>query len=196
MQRVKLLVFCIGMSVLMFQTGCEGEYYPRPKGYNRIELPAHEYTLLKEEHPYVFEHSSHADIVPHKSANTEPHWIDIKYPDLHASVELTYKPLGDGEKKIEELIVDSHKLKSKHNIKAYAIDESVIQTPKGHTAVIFELEGEVPSQFQFFVTDSTKHFLRGALYFPVATKNDSLAPVIEYVKKDMVHILNTLEWRD
>ena len=77
-----------------------------------------------------------------------------------------------------------------------AIEESEIRTPTGDVASVFELEGEVPSQFQFYVTDSTKHFLRGALYFRTATQNDSLAPVIEYVKKDIIHLLNTLKWKE
>ena len=62
-------------------------------------------------------------------------------------------------------------------------------------ASVTELEGEVPSQFQFHITDSTDHFLRGALYFKTATKNDSLAPAIEFLKSDIIHLLNTLEWK-
>ena len=80
-------------------------------------------------------------------------------------------------------------------IKAYAIEESVVRTPMGKTAVIAELEGEVPSQFQFFITDSTDNFIRGALYFRTSTKNDSLAPAIEYMKIDAMHLINTLEWK-
>ena len=80
-------------------------------------------------------------------------------------------------------------------MKAYAIDESIISLDNGSKATIMELSGEVPSPFQFHVTDSLNHFLRGALYFKTATKNDSLAPVINYVKKDILHMMNTLEWK-
>jgi gliding motility-associated lipoprotein GldD len=79
-------------------------------------------------------------------------------------------------------------------IKASGVEESVIKTPSGKTASIYELEGEVPSQFQFYISDSSKHFMRGALYFRTATKNDSLAPVIEFIKKDIIHMLNTTKW--
>jgi gliding motility-associated lipoprotein GldD len=96
---------------------------------------------------------------------------------------------------LNDLVEDARKLTGKHQIKAYAIEEAEIKTPTGDVASVFELEGEVPSQFQFYVTDSTKHFLRGALYFRTATQNDSLAPVIEFVKKDIVHLLNTLKWQ-
>ena len=69
-------------------------------------------------------------------------------------------------------------------------------TPEGYTGVVAELSGEVPTQFQFFVTDSTDHFLRGALYFNTAMKNDSLAPVIEYIKVDMAHLMNSVKFLD
>ena len=89
---------------------------------------------------------------------------------------------------------DAYTLTAKHQIKAYAINEVISVTPSGKTAVIAELEGEVPSQFQFTITDSTTNFLRGALYFNTKVQNDSLAPAIEYMKRDMMHIINTLEW--
>ncbi len=90
----------------------------------------------------------------------------------------------------------AYKLTSKHQVKAYAIDEAVIKTKTGKTAVIAELSGEVPSQYQFFTTDSINHFLRGALYFNTATQNDSLAPVIQFVQKDIIRLLNTLQWQE
>ena len=79
---------------------------------------------------------------------------------------------------------------------AYGIEEGILVTPQGYTGVVAELEGEVPTQFQFFVTDSTQHFLRGALYFNTAMKNDSLAPVIEYIKADMAHLMNSVKFLD
>ena len=91
-------------------------------------------------------------------------------------------------------INESYKLTNKHNKKASSIKETHIKTTNGLNAIIIDLKGEVPTQFQFITTDSVNHFLRGALYFQVATKNDSLAPIIEYIKKDMIHLLNTLEW--
>ena len=84
---------------------------------------------------------------------------------------------------------------TKHQVKATAIDERILKMPSGMRASVFELQGEVPSQFQFYTTDSTRHFLRGALYFRTATANDSLAPVIEYVKQDMLRMINTLRYK-
>jgi gliding motility-associated lipoprotein GldD len=81
-------------------------------------------------------------------------------------------------------------------VKAYGIEEAILLTPEGYTGVVAELTGEVPTQFQFFVTDSTKNFLRGALYFNTAMKNDSLSPVIEFIKKDMAHLMNSVKFVD
>lgn len=175
---------------------CNEEYTPKRKGYNRIDLPAQTYQPLQEKHPYTFEYSQHAKIRPDSSSIAQPHWINIIYPSLGANVQLTYKSINNSDKMLNALIEDARKLTAKHQIKAYAIEETEIRTPQGDVASVFELEGEVPSQFQFYVTDSTEHFLRGALYFRTATQNDSLAPVIDFVKRDIVHLLNTLEWKN
>jgi gliding motility-associated lipoprotein GldD len=189
-----IFIACCGIGLL---TSCEEEtYVPKPKGYNRIDLPKPAYIPLQEKHPYFFEYSAHAQILKDTFDISEPHWIYVYYPQLKANVQITYKSINQDPKKFQEYINDSYKLTSKHQIKASSIEETVVKTPTGKTANIFELEGEVPSQFQFYVSDSTTHFFRGALYFRVATKNDSLAPVIEYVKSDVLHMLNTLEWRE
>jgi len=126
----------------------------------------------------------------------EPYWIDLFYPDMVANVQITYKPVKGSQKLLEEYLNDAYKLTSKHQIKAYSIDESFLITPSGKRVVLAELSGEVPSQFQFYLTDSVHHFLRGALYFRTSQKNDSLAPAINYIKIDIIHMLNTLRWAD
>ncbi|MBC3540469.1 gliding motility lipoprotein GldD [Rufibacter sediminis] len=178
----------------LFLVGCAEDYTPKPKGFNRIDLPEAKYITLQEQHPYTFEHSIYAKILRDSSRIAEPHWIDIYYPRFKANIQITYKNFNQDPKMFNGLVEDARKLTSRHQIKAYAIEESQIKTPTGITASVFELEGEVPSQFQFYLTDSSKHFFRGALYFRTATSNDSLAPVIEYLKKDAVHLLNTLHW--
>lgn len=199
--RKSLFLFS-SLAILFFSlSACEKTYVPKPKGYHKIDLPEHDYKVLEEKHPYKFEYSKSAEVKKHVSSITEPHWIDIYYPAFRATVQLTYKDLSKEkfesakEKFLNELVNDSYKLTSKHQIKAYAIDEAVVKTPLGKTVTIFELEGDVPSQFQFYMSDSSKHFLRGALYFRTATKNDSLKPIIEYIKIDVMHMINTLEWQ-
>lgn len=192
----KILLLITALAIALSSCGGSTDYVPKPRGYNRIDLPEAMYVSLPDTFPYDFDYSSYARILPDTSWIAEPYWINIYYPKLDANVQLTYKPLDGSEKKLKEHLRDAYKLTSKHQIKASAIEESVIKTPSGKTAVVEELSGEVPSQFQFFITDSTRHFLRGALYFRTATQNDSLEPVIEYVKKDMIHMLNTLEWKE
>ena len=176
--------------------GCESEYSPKPKGYNKIDLPIPEYVSLVDTLPYQFEYSKHARITGDSSWIAERYWIDLTYPDLGATVQVTYKPVKNDQKILREYLKDSYDLTAKHNVKAYAIDEAIVNLKNGHVATIMELSGEVPSQFQFHVTDSSNHFLRGALYFKTATKNDSLAPVISYVKNDILFMLNSLKWND
>ncbi|HVD96751.1 MAG TPA: gliding motility lipoprotein GldD [Cytophagaceae bacterium] len=183
------------LPLMLFLISCSEDYLPKPKGYNRIDLPPHNYQLLTEDHPYIFEYSKNAVIKKDVSMIAEPHWIDVYYPEFQAYIQLTYKPLQGKGKTFDEHVDDSHKLAGKHNVKAYSIEEGQVRTPKGYNATIFELTGEVPSQFQFYVTDSTKHFLRGAIYFQTATKNDSLAPVIEYLKYDAMHLVNSVDWK-
>jgi gliding motility-associated lipoprotein GldD len=189
------LLFSLFSLAFLF-TGCENEYTPKPKGYNRIDLPKAKYQQLTEKHPYTFEYSAYAKILRDSSRLSEPHWINVYYPAHKANVQFTYKSLNNDPKVFNSLVEDARKLTSKHQIKAYSIEEAELKTPNGLTAFVFELSGEVPSQFQFYVSDSSQHFLRGALYFRTATANDSLAPVIEYIKKDVVHMINTLKWTD
>ena len=182
-------------SLLLLACGGEEAYLPKPKGYHRIELPKHSYIALDSTLPYTFEYSKYAKVLPDESFMTEPYWIEILYPDFEAKLTITYKEVKNNFDSLVELSNDSHRLTTKHNVKATSIEDYVTVTPQGITAVVFELEGDVPSQFQYYATDSTENFFRAALYFPTATKNDSLKPVIEYVKVDMMHMLNTLEWK-
>ncbi|MGB3616678.1 MAG: gliding motility lipoprotein GldD [Catalinimonas sp.] len=175
---------------------CQSDYAPKPKGFNRIDLPEPAYQPLELERPYAFEYSRHAEASDDTSGLSERDWLNITYPQFGARLSLTYKDLHGDPNRLVSLTEDARKLTSKHQIKAYAIEEMVLKTRTGDPAYVFELEGEVPSQFQFYTTDSTDHFLRGALYFRTASANDSLAPVIEYIKNDIVHLLNTLAWKE
>ncbi len=184
------------IALLLSIAACTTDYVPKPKGYNRVDLPEHSYVSLPDTLPYDFEYSVHATIHPDSSVNADRYWLNIHYPDFVADIQLTYKPVNQSEERLETLLEDSYQLTANHQIRASSIDENVLGTPSGKRALIAELSGEVPSQFQFYITDSTDHFLRGALYFRTATQNDSLAPIIEFIKIDMIHLLNTLEWEN
>lgn len=174
---------------------CSSDYQPKPKGYNRLILPKEEYQLLPDTLPYTFEYSKHAKLLRDTSWISERHWVEIYYPELKANIHITYKKVMGKEAVLKELLNDAYNLTSKQQIKANAIDEVITKTPSGKTAVIAEIAGEVPSQFQFTMTDSSRNFLRGALYFNTKVQNDSLAPAIEFMKKETMHLINTLQWK-
>lgn len=188
------LVCLFVMAVLI--TSCQRDYTPKPIGYNRLYLPEPTYQPLPDTLPYWFEYSRHATLLEDTSFISEPDWVEVYYPLMKATVHITYKSVNNNPQLLKEFVDDSYRLTAKHQIKAYSIDEALVTTPSGKTAVIEEIEGEVPSQFQFTITDSTENFMRGALYFNTKVQNDSLAPAIEYVKKDIIHMINTLEWNN
>ena len=177
-----------------FLFSCESDYLPKPKGYNRINLPEAAYLTLPDTFPYTFQYSKHARLLKDTSWISERYWINLFYPEMDANIQITYKPITDSI--LREYLDDSYRLTSQHNVKAYSINESILELPSGSFASLTELEGEVPTQAQFHVSDSIDHFLRGALYFKTATKNDSLAPVVTFLKKDIIQLLMTLDWKE
>lgn len=184
-----------GLCCVFLFFACGTEYTPKPKGYNRLDLPEHSYQGLPDTLPYYFEYSKHAQLLKDTSYISNKDWVEIYYPALLANIHITYVSLEDGVD-LKQLVEDAYFLTSKHQIKASAIHDNILVTPSGKTVSIAELEGDVPSQFQFYTTDSVKHFFRGALYFNTKVQNDSLAPAIEYVKLDIMNLLNTLDWRE
>lgn len=198
MTRTQLLLLSLS-SLFLAACGSSSEnadYVPKPKGYPRIDLPTPRYTPLAPGHPYQFEVNQLARVLPDTFARAEPDWIFVYYPTLKATVQLTYKPVNNDVDRLRGLLADAYKLAAKHNVKAYSIQQQKVKLKNGVGASLITLDGEVPSQFQFVTTDSTRNFLRGALYFDTATANDSLAPIINYVRADMMQMLNTLTWRN
>jgi gliding motility-associated lipoprotein GldD len=190
-RTIFILIFAYGLACF----SCTRDHIPKPLGFNRLVLPDAAYRPLPDSLPYFFEYSQHAKLLRDTSSISEKNWIEIYYPPLRANIHVTYKAINNDQKLLREYLDDAYTLTAKHQIKAYAINELISKTPSGKTAVIAELEGEVPSQFQVTITDSTKNFLRAALYFNTQVDNDSLQPAIEYMKKDMMHLINTLEWK-
>jgi len=192
-----LFVGLLGLTACSYSSTSttDADYIPKPKGYPRIDLPPHRYVSIAPEHPYQFEVNRIARVLPDTFARAEPDWIFVDYPTFHATIQLTYKPVLNDPARLRGLLQDSYKLVGKHKIKATEIREQIQKLPSGLWANVIDLQGEVPSQVQFMTTDTAAHCLRGALYFNTATANDSLAPVIQYIRQDMQHMLQTLKWR-
>lgn len=200
-KTIKALVgVMVLMGMLTVLQGCEEPVYtPKPKGYFRIELPEKAYQRFADSKcPYSFEFPVYSKVERHNTFFGEDIsdscWLDIVIPELTGEIHLSYKDISK-DNTLEKLIEDAHKMAYKHTVRADYIDESVINTPNGLGGMLYELGGNAASNIQFYVTDSTSHFLRGSLYFGASPNQDSLAPVIKFVRADMVHLIETLRWQ-
>ncbi len=175
-------------------SACNEDYTPKPRGFIRIDLPEPAYQPIITDCPYTFETAIYAMFLPDLRTQSDPCWFNIEYPDYKATVYFSYKPIHDN---LAEYLEDSRALTNKHITKASGIDEAlIIKSDSRVFGTIYSIEGsETASPLQFHLTDSTDHFLRGALYFKVAPNNDSLAPVIDLIKGDMLHLIETLSWK-
>ena len=183
-QRVN---FFIAWFILVFS--CNQGYKPKPKGYNQIQFPEKKFEQITVSNKYSFKKNTQAN---HKIDN-ERFWVTLKYEKLKAEILITHKEILKN-KELDEFIQESYKLIGRHQIKAESIIEKRVVTPKKKHAVLFEINGEVASPYQFITTDSSKNFLRAALYLDNPVANDSIMPIVEYLKNDVNHILNTLVW--
>ncbi len=180
--------------------GCKERYTPKPHGYFRIEFPAKSYHLLpKTNFPYHFEMPDYSKITPDKRNPDQPFWINISVPANRAEVHISYYNIAaHGQKKrakLAELMEESRRLAYKHSIKADAIEEQVFMNPaKNVYGIIYRIKGNAASPFQFFLTDSTTNFLRGAFYIREVPNIDSLQPVIDFFEPDIVHLIETTTW--
>ncbi|MGI8893490.1 MAG: gliding motility lipoprotein GldD [Bacteroidia bacterium] len=188
-----LTLFIIS-GIIFFLLSCDGDYTPKPRGYFRIEVPDKSYAAYEPaECPYTFEVPTYTIVEIYDGKFSEPCWINIKYPQLSAEINISYKAVKDD---LPKYLEDSRTLAYKHTVRAEAINEKLIETEHPDVnGIYYELEGNTASAVQFFVTDSTRHFLRGSLYFNVAPQRDSLDPVIDFIKEDIVHLINTLQWK-
>lgn len=173
-------------------SGCKRKYTPKPRGYFRIDLPKKEYIRLNDSFPYSFEYPTCAVIKKDHSRLTEKYWINIVYPDIKGTIHISYKRVHNN---IAQLTEDTRELAYKHSIKADAINETMFMKPEKKVyGILYEIEGNAASSVQFFLTDSTKNYLRGALYFDSEPNKDSLAPVINFIKKDIKVLMESFEW--
>ena len=169
-----------------------GEYSPKPKAYPRIDLPSEKYQKLDSDCPFVFDYNLNS-VVQFPNSIKNPCWLNIDYPFLKGRLHLSYKIIEDD---LNSLLEDSRALVYKHTVKASAINESeLIDSSKNVYARVYELEGNAASSVQFYATDGTKHFMRGAFYFNAKTNADSLRPAILYIRDDVRHLIETLNWK-
>lgn len=170
---------------------CEEDVQPKPKGFLALQYPAPEYHRVYMDCPFSFEKNNIADITPAREAHRC--WFNLKYPELNGTIFLTYKPVHNNLKK---LLLDAQKLPLEHTIKASGI-ESETYTNEFHKVYgnFYEVMGNAASQAQFYVTDSSNHFLTGSVYFDVRPNYDSIVPAANYLIKDIRHLMESIRWR-
>lgn len=196
---------------------CNSTFTPKKKGYYKIDFPEKKYITFNEPgYPYTFEYPAYANIAKDSayfdSASINPFWINIVFPAFNGKIFISYKNIGGtsdykvkikgggyrdsiGRNDFEKMVNDSYNLTYKNDIKAYSIQDSLMHTPNHITGIFFHLSGNVATAYQFFLSDTLHHFLRGALYFDATPNEDSLRPVNAFLQQDMKHIINTLKWR-
>ncbi len=169
-------------------------YTPKPKAYLRINFPEKKYTSYNSLCPYTFEIPVYAVVERDANSSAEPCWINIKYPQFRAQLHVSYKQVNNN---LSKFLEDSRELAVRHQIKASGLEQQVILRDTARVfGMMYDISGNTASSVQFYVTDSTKHFLRGSLYFNSAPNIDSMKIVIDFLKKDLFYMIQTFSWKD
>ncbi len=195
---------------------CNSAYSPKPRGYFKIGFPERAYRKFNNpEFPYSFEYPVYAAVIRDTTFFEEkpenPFWLNIDFPSFNGKIYISYNIIGGkakfkvkrkegyvdsvGVNTFERLIKGSYELTFKHSYKASSIEDSVFRTRNGIEGIYFRLGGNTATSNQFLLTDSVKHFLRGALYFDATPNEDSLGIVNEFLQQDMNHLINTFQWK-
>ena len=181
--------------------GCRPTTFtPKPRGYARVEFPAHEYQKFSDpDFPYSFEYPVYGRIVKDTlffgQKPDNPYWLNIEFPSIGGIFYISYKPVTS-EEPLDKLIEDAHQMSfTAHSKRADFIEPAPFVYNDNVFGILYTVGGNAASAYQFIATDSVKHFVRGALYFDVSPNADSLRPANEFLKKDMMHLLQTLQWK-
>ena len=190
MKKVLLFLFL----PIIILSACKNNPVPKPRGYYRIDFPKKEYRNFDTTFPFTFEYPVYAKIFRDSSSLTEPYWINIAYFPYHAQLHISYKAV---HKNLSTYLEDAHTLVNKHIPKANAISQREFINTEGKVyGLVYEIRGsDAASAYQFYLTDSTSNFVRGALYFDLVPNNDSLTPVIDFLKADIEHMITTFRWK-
>jgi gliding motility-associated lipoprotein GldD len=176
------------LTILSIFVSCNEDVLPKPKAYLSLKYPKKSYKKLELKRPYSFEFLKNTIVI-----NDAKNWLKIKYPELKASIDITYRPVSNN---LKELLTEAEKLVFKHTLKAEQIIPKDFVNPKKRVfGSLYEITGNAASQIQFHITDSTNNFLKGSLYFYAKPNYDSILPAVAYIKEDILHLVETLEWK-
>jgi gliding motility-associated lipoprotein GldD len=181
--------------------GCKEIPVPKPKGFFRINMPEHEYVTFdarktgEENLPFIFEYPAFGNLNFNKEFDNEKGWFNIEFPAFKASLYLTYRNIN---RDFDDLMEQTYKMNVKNHVsKADAISETqFISHGDKVYGILYDLKGNTATAVQFYVTDSVRHFLRGSLYFQATPNADSLQPVVNYFREDIITLIETLRWEN
>ncbi|WP_127142374.1 gliding motility lipoprotein GldD [Flagellimonas marinaquae] len=181
------IFFFIALTV--FSTSCKEEVLPKPKAMLRLEYPVANYQTADAGCVYTFDQNSLSNIKENKDCS-----LVLDYPIMKGSIYLTYKPVQGN---LDTLLVDAQKLSYEHVVKAdNIVEQPFINKEDGVYGMFYEVSGNAASQSQFYVTDSTNHFVTGSLYFYAKPNYDSILPAAMYLQNDIRKIMESLRWKD
>lgn len=173
--------------VLSLAMRCTTAAQPKPMAYLRLDYPEAKYTTTEKRGFFTFEQNTFAECTPTTASN-----FNLVYPEMKATVYLNYNQVNHN---LDSLLNDAYKLPYKHLSKAESIPERIFVNPQNKVyGTLFTVVGNAASQYQFFLTDSIDHFLVGSLYFYAKPNYDSIYPAVKYIEKDLVRLMETLQW--
>lgn len=194
--KLKSIILFQIVLFLFFSACRDNNYSPKPKAYYRIEFPKKAYQPILAPVPFSFNYPTYATLEKDLSRDAQKNWYNLHFKQFNGYLHLTYYDVS-GKGEYENMVEDARKLAFKHTIKASAIDQKVIYYPDRKVyGIYYAIEGNTASSVQFFLTDSTKHYFRGALYFNERPQYDSIAPVINFIKKDIDTLISTFRWKN
>lgn len=191
---VVLLISALLVLGAIFFVFNEPAAIPKPHGFFRIDLPEPDYVNYTSECPLAFDLSKAAKAELFRDRlSADSCWFNIYYPRLNARVHCSYMQVNG---RLDALIDDAYGFAAKHEMKASALRRTMVSDSlRDVHGIIYDIEGDAASNVQFFFTDSSEHFLRGALYFFNPPNPDSIGPVLQFVRGDIDRLAQTLEWR-
>lgn len=199
-------IFFLG--AICFFTACKEEpiYYPKPRLFPKVEYPQRNTIAFDKEYcPFTFEYSDfmayHQDTVFLTKSAPNPCWFNLSYEGFKSDIHFTYTDISaktpqERAEKVYKVYKDAYRLSDEHDKKANLNEDLLINIPERNVyGVLYNIEGDVASSFQFVLTDSVHHAVRASLYFRSVPKQDSMAPIVEFMKTDIMNIINSFHWK-
>ena len=184
--------------LLLFVSCAEISQQPKPRMFPKIIFPEYQYIGFKTSYcPFLFTYPDYwiyqKDTSFFGEKTLHECWFNFEIKSFNGTIHCTYSPIIEKED-LTKYLKDAFKMAREHQIKANYIDEIPISKSSGVSGMLYNIEGPAASPFQFYLTDSFQHFIRGSLYFNAKTRPDSLMPISEFVKRDLMVMLNSFEW--